>query len=308
MNIVFALELPTSSAIEQAAQWLANNSKSNGFMLVDSALLDISMLDRIIGRSGLGAESAYANSPISGFSEYAPRLFELNGKEEAAIKMMRSLLSERSGVAALSLITARYGQTMRQIQEICSFLARVAVNDNSRPLHMRMADTRVINNLFEVLSPSQMDVVAAKIHQWGWFGRDGQWQSRTLQGSGKNSENISLQAPMRLTGSQFRELQRLSEADRFFAIIDKRFPELFPDKNFAEFHAKLQGLLDAANRYQVHHPDDRLQFVVLGLKCGENFYLHPRLDTTWQAVVRGERLLFQMRHWDDELWADLEGG
>lgn len=51
---------------------------------------------------------------------------------------------------------------------------------------------------------------------------------------------------------------------------------------------------------------DRLQFAVLSVYCGEDFYRSPALAATWHEVAQGANLKELMKAWSPEIWKALE--
>jgi len=98
-----------------------------------------------------------------------------------------------------------------------------------------------------------------------------------------------------------------SEANSIFMLLLQSTPELVAEHQRGAFHAKLSSYLGTATTMRVAQLPDRLQFVVLSLTCGANFYQHPDLDSTWIAVrEQGASLAELMKSWSDELWATIE--
>jgi len=98
-----------------------------------------------------------------------------------------------------------------------------------------------------------------------------------------------------------------SEPDTMFDLLLENTPELVPAKGRGYFRDRLSRILHSADTRSVEIPQDRLQFLILGLGFGEAFHNNEDLQTTWHAIAAKQTtLLDSMKNWDDDFWKRLE--
>jgi len=92
-----------------------------------------------------------------------------------------------------------------------------------------------------------------------------------------------------------------------FDLLLDNTPELVPAKDRGHFRVRLSRILRSADARSVEKPNDRFQFVILGLGFGESFYANANLTTTWRAIAAKQTTLVDaMKTWDDDVWKQLE--
>ncbi|RIX78341.1 DUF4123 domain-containing protein [Acidovorax cavernicola] len=289
--------------LAHAVQAMADTSPSLGlWLLVDAALLDPARLASVLRLNGWSHVNALANTPLEAYGARGPQLLELPRDDEARAEGLQRLATIDPAAPAFSWLAS--GHSVADLQSCFGYLAQ-ARHDGLK-LHCRMGDARVLPTLLATLSEPQTRRVAQAIVQWQWVDRSGvevgHWLAADAEeGTADASDHLELDAP------QFAALLDASEADGIFAQLLETVSQLVPKTDRAAFHLRLQRALEAATRLHVAGNPDRLQFVVLSLTCGDDFYQHPDLSDTWKAVAQGTSLSSLMKGWSDDLWKALEG-
>ena len=302
MGFEFANSAPTQAGKDACVAWLSGpRGEESRWLLVDAALLEREAAIRMRSRYADHVVNAYAGTPTAGFSDRAPHLIECAGGVEA------DLISELTHLAgdapALSAIRLSGGISIKRLQQLCNYLARIQVGDRIEKIHCRFADTRVLPTLLAVLSDALRSSLAGSILEWGWFNRLGEWVTYEIAYADPVAE---VPAALRLEIEQFRRIQTAAEADGIFHLLLEQTPEVVPDDARGEFHHALSQMLSRASSFKLAGARDRVQFVVLSLTCGDAFHQHPRLASMWADIAANRTSLMEdMRTWDDRLWADL---
>ena len=272
------------------------------WLLVDAALLDPARLASVLRRNGWPHVNALANTPLEAYGAQGPQLLELPPDDEVRAEGLRRLATIDPAAPAFSWLASSH--SVAHLQACFGYLAQ-ARHDGLK-LHCRMGDVRVLPTLLAALTEPQTRRVAQAIAQWQWLDRSGavvgNWLASTKEESAADAGDH-----LELDASQFATLLDASEADGIFAQLLETVSQLVPQTGRAAFHQRLQRALDVASRLHVAGNPDRLQFMVLSLTCGDNFYQHPDLSDTWKAVAQGTSLSSLMKGWSDELWKALEG-
>jgi hypothetical protein len=296
-------ERPDSRVIEQMATVLGRRA-GTVWLLIDTALLDRDAWIRWLLRSGFPHDNAFQGSRLAAYGDHAPRLIRLDAG--AANKAtLASLARLTASAPAVSFIQPQLATDLGHIQRVLAYLAMVKIEQREKAVHCRVADTRVLPQLLSALDPSQLAPVADAIANWRWYGRRNSVEERCLE---RPATPLTPPSALHLTINQFRLVQRAAEADGVYLLLRERVPELVPRSDPGRFHARLQDYLDQASEYALTGAEDRLQFVVLSLSCGDSFHRHPSLAPAWRAVRAGSTLVGQMRLWDEASWAALQSG
>lgn len=280
----------------------AQPSSLSLWLLIDAALLDPARLASVLRRNGWQHVNALAHTPLAAYGAQGPQLLELPPDDEVRAEGLRRLATIDPAAPAFSWLASSH--SVAHLQACFGYLAQ-ARHDGLK-LHCRMGDVRVLPTLLATLSEPQTQRVAQAIAQWQWFDRSGasvgNWLAAAeAEGAADAGDHLELDA------TQFAALLDASEADGIFAQLLETVSQLVPQTGRAAFHQRLQRALEVATRLHVTGNPDRLQFVVLSLTCGDNFYQHPDLPDTWKAVAQGASLSSLMKGWSDALWKALEG-
>lgn len=297
----FATDPIDPSRFSQAVQEFVNAQPSLGaWLLIDAALLDSNRLESALNRTGWPHVNALATTPLAAYGARGPQLLEIPKNDAMPAEGVRRLASIGSGAPAFSWLVSN--QSLEQLQACFGYLAQARQDDLK--LHCRMSDTRVLPSLLATLSEPQTQRVAQVVSQWQWLNRDGtigNWLAPPLDDSVADTNDH-----LELDASQFASLLDAAEADGIFAQLLETVSQLVPRSGRALFHRQLRRTLEIATGLHVAGNPDRLQFVVLSLTCGEDFYKHPILADTWQAVAQGTSLTALMKNWSEDLWNVLE--
>lgn len=272
------------------------------WLLVDAALLDPARLASVLRRNEWSHVNALANTPLEAYGARGPQLLELPLDDEVRTEGLRRLATIDPAAPAFSWIASSHAAA--DLQACFGYLAQ-ARHDGLK-LHCRMGDVRVLPTLLATLAVPQARRVAQAISQWQWFDRSGAVVGNWLAADGKD-DVADARDHLELDASQFATLLDASEADGIFAQLLETVSQLVPQTDRAAFHQRLQRALAVATRLHVAGNPDRLQFVVLSLTCGDDFYQHPDLSDTWKTVAQGSSLSGLMKGWSDALWKALEG-
>ena len=131
------------------------------------------------------------------------------------------------------------------------------------------------------------------------------WQRR----SGLDAAPLALDGALNLelNSEQFSAMLAASEPDTVFHLLLDNTPELVPKTDRGNFHDQLQRILGVANKLKLTTPNDRLQFSILSLSCGEDFHARAVLTPTWRAIAfGGSTLEAEMKKWTDAVWDDIQ--
>ncbi|WP_411834241.1 DUF4123 domain-containing protein [Pseudoxanthomonas mexicana] len=300
---VFANGRPNEVQTEVILQEVLRPVKESLWLLMDLALMDHAAVASFARHAGIGLKNAFAGSGLAAFGDKAPHFVKLPDDAASRHAIARKFIRLAGNATAMSWL--RSEKPERMLQEIFAYLAEVRVEERRMPIHCRFADTRVLPELLQVLSVEQRRRVKCVVESWSWIGRTGELRS---WGGGSEGPGEKDESPvLRLSIEQFRRMQRAAEPDAVFLMLSQKTPEIVPQSEYGGFHARLCGLLDAADGFGVKAAKDRLQFVVLGLTCGEDFHAVPELQPTWRLVSgQGASLHDLMQGWSDSLWQRLD--
>lgn len=301
----FACDAPMPSAAAEVARRLLSDDGSARYLLVDPALLDTDRFYALVRRRGWICHNTLSSSSLAAFGDLAPQLLQFYGAEDRIKSALDELLRLADDAPALSWLACR--DSLAQLQGLLAYLAKVQTHERKAAIHCRFADTRVLPVLLSILSPAQRSRVSHVLEHWGWFDRAGAvtgWSGFVIDPPGEMEDPHE---HLHLNLEQFHAMQRAGEADAMFTMLLDKTSELVPASGRGRFHAELERYLVNASRLKVSGVEDRLQFVVLSLTCGERFYEHPELADTWSDVAAGTLSLIQAQAtWSDELWQALD--
>lgn len=306
-ELAFACDRPVESAIEQMASRIASVPARSSWALVDLALIYGDRFARAATRHGWNTYNAYASTDLAAFGQHAPHWIALpsvpDGLRETLVQLLRCI----GEAPAISVVSTDAG--IQQLIALSATLATVRVEQRTAPVHCRFADTRVLPELLDILSPEQRTRIGAIVRGWSWFDRLGQLAQWTTDGA-----DVAGDAPLadastglHLSIAQFRAMQSAAEADGMFKLLLDTTPEIVPAQGRGAFHNALQRHLVVADELQLVDARDRFQFVVLGLTCSEHFYRLAAVVPAWRAAAADERRLSaSIAAWADEVWGAIQ--
>ena len=303
----FACDRIQDATLVSAAEWLGRPTGAPlaSWLLVDAALIEGSRLSSMSKEAGFVCVNSLDRCPLVAFGDRAPQLLAVRDAAQA-LEFVRGLMFLDRTTPAFSFF--RSAASISDLQDLFGYLALPQV-EGGLELHCRFADTRVLPSLLRTLSPAQVLRVGALITEWSWFDRTNdidRWSAADGEQPGAHTPDAMPRA--RLTDQQFASMLDAGEADMIFSTLIEKTPEVIPEEFRGQFHSILQKHLDAATRRFVTQHNDRLQFVVLCLTCGEHFDRHPDLVSTWRSVRKSDASLSGlMKTWSNGLWKELQG-
>jgi hypothetical protein len=147
--------------------------------------------------------------------------------------------------------------------------------------------------------------VSVDVSAWSWNDHLGVVKTWLPGSSGATAADTA--SHLELDKVQFGAMLDASEPDMMFSLLLDNTPELVPAKSRGHFRDHLSQILIRAGWRCLTSPDDRLQFTVLSLSCGDAFHEHSGLQPTWEAIARrGATLVDEMKKWSDELWEQVQ--
>lgn len=302
----FARNPISPTAASELAAVLGPAPTQSLWMLVDSALVNGGKLRILMSYLRWEGSAALQSSLFEPFGEHGPRLIALPKDPGTAMSGLQQVIALDPRSPATSLIASTAGSN--ELAGLCAYLAEVLV-DGDLPVHCRFADTRVLPQLLRVLSTSQARRVSGCIAGWSWHDHLGKANHWPLNSDDAASSNVDSSPSLKLDQDQFKTMLDASEPDTMFSLLLENTPELVPHVERGCFREHLSLILARADKCSLDSPNDRLQFVVLSLSCGDGFYEHPGLQSTWAAVGQQNRMLVdEMKDWSDSLWEQLQGG
>nr|WP_256506798.1 DUF4123 domain-containing protein [Cupriavidus sp. WGlv3] len=304
-NVVeFAVDVLIPEAVAaQIVQWQSEQEGLSQWLLVDAMLVDFARIQATARKRGWSIHNVLEHSRFAAFGDMAPHLIGLPTGDAHAQTQIRQLIA--SGAAAPAFSWLASSQPMEKVCQTLAYLAMVQV-DGDIELHCRFADTRILPELWRVLTDSQRLRVTQNIASWGCLDRA--CVPHRFRADVTSSPEVADQRELlHLTSGQFAAMLDASEGDTMFSLLLDTTPELVPGEQRANFHAALMSYLARATTLGIKRPTDRLQFIVLSLTCAETFYQLPELADTWKQVASGDSLQECMTQWSDTLWNVLEG-
>ncbi|SEF73004.1 DUF4123 domain-containing protein [Marinobacterium lutimaris] len=138
----------------------------------------------------------------------SPLLIQLNAN---SLDSLASIARETSGYPMLSLIAS--SETLETLALRFSTFRVVKVQDSRYIL--RLADTRRLPQILEVLHQDQRELLTGNMLSWSYIGRDALWHSLPF-------DQIESAEPNKLVQIEFddTQTQRLSDMNRIDAVID----------------------------------------------------------------------------------------
>ena len=290
---------------EMLAVFDATNAKPL-WLLVDAALVDEKRLQALAASLNWEISNALQGSPLEPFGAQAPQLLAMPRDRQSAADGLQRVMALNPQAPAFSVVESKASRA--ELSGLCAYLAQVTV-DADMLVHCRFADVRVLPQLLRTLSAAQSLRVSALVDSWCWqdhLGKVGRWRSNSETAVASQAD-ASLHLAMDKT--QFSALLDASEPDTVFLLLLENTPELVPHLDRGPFRDRLSRTLARADLRHLTSPNDRFQFAVLTLSCGEAFDEHPALQPTWSAIEQRSRTLVEeMKDWSDSLWDQLQSG
>ena len=281
----------------------AVHASPDHWVLVDAALLDERIVRRVSASSSLTMSNALRSSPLAVYGSRAPQFAHLPRNRELALNLVRRFIAIDARAPAISIVCST--SSSEALERLFSYLAQATI-DGDLPVYCRFADTRVLPRLLAQLSGKQAARVSLDVRSWSWvdhLGNTESWQfSRDVPSCETDGD-----PHLSLSTLQLHAMLDSSEPDTMFDLLLDNTPELVPAKDRGHFRDRLSRILRSADARSVDKPNDRFQFVILGLGLGEAFCANADLTTTWRAIAAKQTTLVDaMKTWDADFWKRLE--
>lgn len=295
--------IEVDEAAAQVCGWLKQDVTGVAWLLVDAALVDFERIASLARTWGWPVHNVFAQSRLASFGEKAPHLIELPRDVDAIPAKLARLLRAHAGSPAFSWLYSK--QPADRLCEALAHLGLVRV-DGDMELHCRFADTRVLPALWVALSEEQRAALAERVVAWGYCNRAGHAMDLGIKPVDAEPAVSPFGGTLELDARQFGVVLDASEPDTIFSALTETTPELIVDRRRSELYRTLTQALTHATKLHVTQAPDRLQFAVLSVYSGEDFYRLPALAGTWSEVAQGASLKGLMKDWPPEIWSALE--
>ncbi|WIX07854.1 DUF4123 domain-containing protein [Xanthomonas oryzae] len=305
-ELSFANAPPDDQQLARLADTLMVHDVPAGrlWALIDVALVGAERFGAFRKRMKFQTYNALAESSLVAFGQHAPHLLECPEDQEARHYTIRQLYRFAGSATAVSWLWS--DQARIALQRMAGYLAKVHIEDRKAPVHCRFADTRVLPHLLQVLTPTQSLPVRDAVSAWHWLGREADTEAWHPRSTAADEASPAL-APLRLSIGQFRAMQVAAEPDVLFSSLLDKTPELVPTDDRGQFHRVIKQHVQTANALSLSTQQDRLQFLILSLSCGNDFYEIPALQPVWTSIAQHKiGLCDSMRSWGDVIWKALE--
>lgn len=215
-----------------------------------------------------------AEYPLNDLVGAAPWLIDLDPLERDH-KQLSKLLAHCSGRPMSSVIASRI--PARSLGKRWLPLHHVHTSDGQRLL-LRLADTRTLPLLPEVLSPAQWAGIAAPLARWFLVNREG--ATVTIALPEPTEGEAAPPSALRLSQVQIDALVKASEPDAALDLLADQMPEVFAP-NVA--HGKLHGYIKKKTfglieKYGIENWTDKVSLVAAELLSNGNIHNHPKLE------------------------------
>ncbi|MDB0511937.1 DUF4123 domain-containing protein [Ralstonia solanacearum] len=292
--------IAADAAVSQIVDWQSHYAGGASWLLVDAALGESDRAISLAKSWGWQTYPVFARSRLAAFGDKGPHLVSLPREADELNDRLTWLLQVYAATPAFSWLYS--GKPADEICAALSVLGLVRV-DGDLVLHCRFADTCVLTALWAVLTDEQWSWLAPSVTAWSCPDRAGGVLGLDVGHAMPDQPAMPLPEILELDAKQFAAVLDASEPDTVFSALQETTPELVPDGvRRSELHRQITQALGQATALQVTQAPDRLQFVVLSLQCGEEFYRHPVLAQTWAEVAQGAGLEALMQQWPAEVW------
>ncbi|MCT7318769.1 DUF4123 domain-containing protein [Ralstonia sp. CHL-2022] len=273
------------------------------WLLVDAALVEFHRISSLAANWGWPIHNVFARSRLASFGAQAPHLIELPRDLGEVRSKLAKLLRPHSASPAFSWLRSQHSA-----DALCEALAHLGFVriDGDMDVHCRFADTRVLPALWAALSDKQRAPLAERMVAWGYSDRAGNAMDLIIGPIEVKPALTPFAGTLELDAHQFGAVLDASEPDTIFSALSETTPELITGRRRSNLYRALTQALASATGLNVTQAPDRLQFVVLSVYCGEDFFRSPGLAATWHEVAQGASLKELMKAWPPEIWKALE--
>lgn len=239
------------------------------YALVDAAF-DEEGVRQFLERFEGPAVSLYAETRLSELDSVAPWLLELNTSDRKTESAQLRALAHLRGQRPMCTLLA----TARRMESLMRhFRSHLFVESDGMPLIFRFADTRVLETLTGVLSPSQMATLfPPDIHVWFPCRRDGRSAVRSMSDDGGAGQS---QSPLLLDPQQFSALIEAGDADLVLHNLTEQDPYCFEGGRPSDIHAFVVVQLQSARAQGLHNMQDLEAYCLAAFASGPDFHAQP---------------------------------
>ncbi|UQV47334.1 DUF4123 domain-containing protein [Janthinobacterium lividum] len=182
------------------------------------------------------------------------------------------LLEKANGHPALSLIV-----TPEPLSQLAARLAAWCIVDAADyTVALSFADTRILPQLFKILTAQQLGQLCGPADHWQYVTRNGDWRDLTLPG-----EALPAAVGISLSEQQCAQLMRAAEGDGILFQVRATSPRLLEPHTAAHAHALVEYWLDCADHARLEAPPDRFDVCIFGLE-NPGLQARPQL-ASWLA-------------------------
>ena len=178
---------------------------------------------------------------------------------ESARSTWESLLKKTNGQPALSIIFTP--ESLAQLADRLTPWCIVDAADHT--LALSFADTRILPELFKVLTPQQLAQFCGPARHWQYLTRSAEWHELPLPAVGKN--NLAPADAVVLNDKQCAQLMTASEPDNVLFQLRRSASALLDCHTPARAHELVRYWLDCANHAQIEGAPERFGLCHMGL-------------------------------------------
>lgn len=182
------------------------------------------------------------------------------------------LLEKTNGHPALSLIVSS-----EPLSQVAARLASWCIVDAADyAVALSFADTRILPQLFKILTAQQLGQLCGPAHRWQYVTRNGDWGDLALP-----DEALPAAVGISLSEQQCAQLMRAAEGDGILFQVRATSPRLLEPHTAEYAHALVDYWLDCADHARLEAPPDRFDVCIFGLK-NPGLQARPQL-ASWLA-------------------------
>ncbi len=280
------------------------------WFLIDGVMLESNELAQL-AKTAKYSKSLLSNTQYNIDDEdVGPWLMQAPDNEAEQAPWLINLIACCSGLPALSIIISQHN-----IEEIEATLTNLitAHTTDKQIFYCRFADARVIPVLTKTLTKTQINTTLGTIKHWYYVNRSGNFEAAIYIASDTCKEKsldpyaLYSPSPLLLNEQQFDNMLEASEVDNMFGLLCDMSADLIPENARGIFYARLERILKLAKVKSINDISDQLQFIILALTYGDNFYQHKMLQDTWNKINNQSAKFGKLAEdWPDEIWQALE--
>jgi hypothetical protein len=239
-----------------------------------------------------GGINCYLLDAYQGLKAAAPWLMPLSLNDLASDdpqSPLKKLLRHCRERPMLSFVASR--KPSMTLKEDWANLHWITDADNQRML-LRLADTRILPNLPQVLTPEQWAAFTAPLAHWLVINREGQLVTCPLAAK----ETIA-SGPIQLTQAQMDALMQAAEADAVIDLLAESMPNIIPaDIKKSRFYTLVNDSCQLAQAHQIEAFDDTVSLAVAACLTSGASNKNPLLlallkGKKWASGKLGEALV-----------------